>query len=174
MVDPSRPADTFRRLVARWATGVAVLTAHDGPTDAGLTVNALLSLSLDPPTLLASLMRGVDTLPVLERAGRFGVSLLAHDQRPLSERFARADPPAEKFRGLAFHRAPHGSPLLDGALAAFECRVVSRTSHFDHVVVIGEVEFQDAGRDVLPLVFFRSTYGEGEAPDRLRLPERRP
>lgn len=166
-----RPVErgAFRQLMARWATGVSVVTAREGEADAGLTVNALLSVSLNPPSVLVSLMRDVDTLPVIERSGRFAASFLAADQRALSERFAETIPAAEKFRGVAVHRAPHGAPLLDGTLGALECRVVQRVTAFDHELVLGEVEFQEVGRTASPLLFFRSGYAAEEGADRLRL-----
>ncbi|MGA9838999.1 MAG: flavin reductase family protein [Thermoplasmata archaeon] len=168
--DPAR----FRAVMGRWGTGVAVLTAHDAGTDAGLTVNALLSVSLAPPSLLASLSSDADTLPVIERSGHFGASILAADQRAVSERFARTLPPAEKFAGIPVHRGPHGSPLLDGALAAVECRVVSRTPTYDHVLLVGAVVHEELGRETVPLIYFRSGYAEPEGPERLRLAPRRP
>jgi flavin reductase (DIM6/NTAB) family NADH-FMN oxidoreductase RutF len=169
-----QPADAFRRLMSRWATGVSVVSAHDGSVDAGLTVNAFLSVSISPPTVLVSLSTDVDTLPVIAGSGHFAVSLLAADQRPLSERFARVDPPTVKFEGVPFHRAPHGSPILDGSIGALECEVVARTPVRDHLLLIGEVQFQELGREAPPLLFFRSGYAEAEGPDRLRLPPGRP
>jgi 3-hydroxy-9,10-secoandrosta-1,3,5(10)-triene-9,17-dione monooxygenase reductase component len=168
------PADAFRRLMSRWATGVSVVSASDGSTDAGLTVNAFLSVSLTPPTVLVSLSSDVDTLPVIERSGHFAVSLLAADQRPISERFARVDPSSVKFQGVPHHRAPHGSPILDGTIGALECEVVARTPVRDHYLVIGEVHFHEIGREAPPLLFFRSGYAVAEAPDQLRLPAGRP
>jgi flavin reductase (DIM6/NTAB) family NADH-FMN oxidoreductase RutF len=160
----------FRRLMARWATGVSVVTARDGDSDGGLTVNAFLSVSLNPPTVLVSLMRDVDTLPLVERSRRFAVNFLAADQRSLSERFARTVPPAEKFRDTAFHRGSGGVALLDGTLGALECRVASLTPAYDHVLVVGEVVSQELGREAPPLLFYRSTYAEADGPDRLRFP----
>ena len=168
---PVGPA-AFRALIGRWATGVSVVTSHDGAVDAGLTVNALLSVALEPPSLLVSLQRDVDTLPVLRRSGTFAVSVLAAGQRPLSERFARPVPSEEKFRGVPFHRGSTGAPLLDGALAELECRVVSTTPAFDHVLVVGEVVRMAEGPDGAPLLFFHGSYAEAEAPDRLRLTRR--
>lgn len=164
----------FRAMMGRWATGVSVVTAHDGTEDAGLTVNALLSVSLDPPSLLVSLQANVDTLPVLRRSRAFAVSVLAAGQRSLSDRFARPVPSVEKFRGLAFHRGVTGAPLLDGALAGLECRVVSTVPTFDHVLVVGEVVRAEEGSDGLPLLFFRGGYAEPEGVDRLRLTRRSP
>jgi flavin reductase (DIM6/NTAB) family NADH-FMN oxidoreductase RutF len=148
----------FRRLMARWATGVSVVTARDGPVDAGLTVNALLSVSLSPPSVLVSLTEDADTTPVIERTGLFAVNFLTADQRALSERFALPSPPAQKFEHVPLHRGPTGLALLDGTLGALECRVVSRTPAYDHVLFVGEVVHQELGRDVPPLLFFRSAY----------------
>ena len=168
-----RPAE-FRQAMGRWATGVSVVTAHDGSSDAGLTVNALLSVALEPPTVLVSLQRDVDTLPVLRRAGAFGVSFLAADQQELSERFARAVPAEEKFRGVRLHRGAGGTPFLDGALGGLDCRLVTAEPLFDHVLVVGEVVRLDPGREGAPLLFYRGRYGEADGPDRLRLPPRTP
>lgn len=167
---PSADPAAFRGLMARWATGVAVVTARDGSVDAGLTVNALLSLSLEPPSLLISLGRDADTTPIIERSGRFAVNFLAADQRNLSERFAKAIPPAEKFLNLPLHRGATGAPLLEGTLGAAECRVGAWTPRYDHVLVVGEVVHQELGRDSVPLLFFRSGYAEPAGPEGLRLP----
>jgi 3-hydroxy-9,10-secoandrosta-1,3,5(10)-triene-9,17-dione monooxygenase reductase component len=168
--DPSTVAPAaFRALVGRWATGVCIVTSRDGSSDAGLTVNALLSVALDPPSVLVSLQREADTLPVLQRSRAFAVSVLTADQRPWSERFARALPAEEKFRDVPVHRGVTGAALLDGALAVLECRVVSITPAFDHLLVVGEVLRVEEGPDVAPLVFFRGAYSEAEGHDRLRL-----
>ena len=174
-VPPPRLApERFRSAMGRWATGVSVVTAHDATGDAGLTVNALLSVALDPPSVLVSLQREVDTLPVVRRSGAFGVSFLSARQRGWSQRFALPVPSGEKFRGVPFHRGVTGAPLLDGALAALECRVVSESAVYDHVLVVGEVLGLEEGADEAPLVFYRGQYGEAEANDRLHLPRRAP
>jgi len=164
----------FRRWMARWATGVSVVSAREGERDYGMTVNALLSVALEPPLLLVSLSHDADTTPVVERTGRFSVNFLAADQRALSERFARPLPPAEKFAGLSLHRGPSGLALLDGTLGAVECRVTSRYPTLDHILFVGEVVHQELGRTAPPLLFFRSAYAEAESPDRLHLGTREP
>jgi flavin reductase (DIM6/NTAB) family NADH-FMN oxidoreductase RutF len=166
---PIADGAAFRAFMGRWPTGVSVVTARDGPVDAGLTVNAFLSIALAPPSVLVSLTRDADTAPVIERTGLFAVNFLAADQRSLSERFARPTPPAEKFSGLVVHRGRTGLALLDGTLGAIECRVVSRSPTYDHVLLVGEVLYQELGRDTLPLLFFRSAYAEADGTDRLHL-----
>jgi flavin reductase (DIM6/NTAB) family NADH-FMN oxidoreductase RutF len=160
----------FRTAMGRWATGVSVVTASDGGHDAGLTVNALLSVSLRPPSVLVSLTLDADTLPVIERSRHFGVSVLGAGQRSLSERFARAVPPKEKFDGVAIHRGTTGVPLLDGALFHLECRLVSSTPAFDHHLLVGEVVELATGPDGPPLLFYHSGYAEALDAERVRLP----
>lgn len=176
MTNPPPPPDpvAFRRAMGRWATGVSVVTARDGTTDAGLTVNALVSVSLRPPSLLVSLMREVDTLPVIERSRTFAVSFLAHDQKEVSERFAATTPSIEKFRGLSVHRGSTGAALIDGAIGVLECELVEVVPAFDHRLVLGRVVRHEPGRDELPLVFYQSGYAASEGPDRLRFPRERP
>jgi flavin reductase (DIM6/NTAB) family NADH-FMN oxidoreductase RutF len=165
-IEPAR----FRALMARWATGVSVVTARHEGSDSGLTVNSLVSVTLTPPTVLVSLTTDADTLPVAEASGHFGVSFLAADQRELSDRFARTIDRSEKFAGIAVHRGPAGSALLDGHVGGLECRVVGRTPVHDHVLLLGEVVHAEPGRDAPPLVFVRSGYAHAEANDLLRLP----
>ncbi len=167
---PAPDAGAFRTAMGRWATGVSVVTASEEGRDAGLTVNALLSVSLRPPSVLVSLSREVDTLPVVERTRAFGVSVLRADQRALSERFALAVPSAEKFDGVAVRRGRSGVPLLEGALATLECRVVMTNAVFDHHLVVGEVTDLVLGEEGSPLVFFRSGYATAHGVDDLRLP----
>jgi 3-hydroxy-9,10-secoandrosta-1,3,5(10)-triene-9,17-dione monooxygenase reductase component len=174
MTASSPTAAAFRTAMGRWATGVSVVTAHESGQDAGLTVNALLSVALDPPSLLVSLQRDADTLPVVRRARAFAVSVLAADQRALSERFALAVPSEEKFRGVAVHRGAGGVALLDDALVAFECRLVSDAPAYDHVLLVGEVVRVEAGRERPPLLFFQGAYADAEPDGRLRPGRRGP
>jgi flavin reductase (DIM6/NTAB) family NADH-FMN oxidoreductase RutF len=150
------------------------VTAAAGPVDAGLTLNSLVSVSLDPPSVLIGLMNDVDTLPVLERSRAFAISVLAADQRPISDRFAQTIPPAEKFRGLTVRRGSTGAALIEGALAWIECRVTSIEPMHDHRMVLGEVVRVEMGRDTAPLLFWRSGYSGVDSEGRLTLPPPRP
>ena len=165
-VDPA----AFRSLIARWASGVSVVTAREEGRDTGLTVNALLSVTLHPPTLLVSLTHDADSTPVILRTRRFVVNLLAATQRPISERFALAIPSPEKFDGVALHRSGGGPARFDGALAAFECVVEQTLVVADHQLLIGRVVDLESGTDGVPLVFYRSRYGESSGSDSVTLP----
>lgn len=160
----------FRSAMGRWATGVSVVTAHAAGHDAGLTVNAFLSVSLRPPVVLVSLTHDADTTPVVESSRRFGISVLASDQRALSERFAETLPSEEKFRGLAVRRGFGEVPLLEGALAHLECRLRSVEVVEDHRLLLGVVERVGPLRDAPPLLFYRSQYAVVAPDGRVSLP----
>ncbi|HKV90524.1 MAG TPA: flavin reductase family protein [Thermoplasmata archaeon] len=171
---PAADATAFRRLMGRWATGVSVVTAREGERDFGLTVNAFLSVSLAPPTVLVSLGHEADTTPVVARTCRFAVSVLSHEQRSVSEKFARTSTPEVKFQGSGFHRTPSGLAILDGALGTFDAKVTKTLEVGDHTLFAGVVEHVTAGPEAAPLLFFRSQYAEPAGADLVRLPRPKP
>src|SRR5258708_24175889 len=87
------PAE-LREAMGHFATGVTVITSvgEDG-RPVGTTANAVTSLSLDPPLVLACFDLGSSTLRAIREHGAFVVNVLGHRQRHLSVNFAR--------RGLA-------------------------------------------------------------------------
>ena len=146
----------FRRALGCFATGVTVVTtvAADGAC-AGLTVNSFNALSLDPPLVLWSLGVASTLRKDFEAASHFAVNVLSDDQIALSRRFASRA--AHKFANLDVRSGAGGAPLLPDCAAWFECRIVSRERHGDHVLVIGEVErFTTTTRK--PLLFLHGHY----------------
>lgn len=149
---------SFRQVLARFATGVVVVTGTAGDGPAGLTCQSFSSLSLDPPLVLLSTARTSRTWPRIEASGRFAVNVLGDDQRDLSERFAVSG--GDKFAGVAWRQGALGNPLLDGAIAHLECDVHAVHDGGDHVIVIGRVRALEAPglEERAPLVYFRSAY----------------
>ena len=82
--------ENFRKASGLWATGVSIVTTVDGDgTPFGLTMNSVTSLSLDPPLYLVNLDKGSDTLNALLVSRAFCINVLASDQQPLSNAFAK-------------------------------------------------------------------------------------
>jgi len=148
---------TFRAALARFASGVTVVTARgaDG-ADYGMTVSAFTSLSLDPPLVLACLDVTATLLPHLRQATSFGVSILAADQAAYSARFA--DQTVARFDGVPVTYAPEGPALIVGAAAHLVCRRVAEHAGGDHVIIVGEVQRAKALREA-PLVYALRQYG---------------
>ncbi len=137
-------------------SAVTVVTAAGSEGPAGATANAVTSLSLDPPLMLACLDCGSRTLDVLRAGGAFGVSVLAGDQEAIARGFASKAPHTEKFRDAGWSERS-GVPILDGAVAWVACALRELHPGGDHEVAIGEV-LEAGGEGGDPLVFFAGGY----------------
>jgi flavin reductase (DIM6/NTAB) family NADH-FMN oxidoreductase RutF len=151
-------ADDFKRALSRWATGVTIVTSRAGERVHGMTVSAFSAVSLDPPLVLVCAERSSNTLPLIESGRVFAVNVLARDQEALSGRFASKRDEWRRFEGLEYDAGPTGAPLLRGAVANIDCRVIGAHEHGDHVVFIGEVQEVRIG-DGAPLLYYSGGYG---------------
>jgi flavin reductase (DIM6/NTAB) family NADH-FMN oxidoreductase RutF len=146
----------FRSALRSFAAGVTVVTTrdHEG-RPSGLTASAFTSVSLDPPLVLVCVDHAATAHPDFRARGWFAVNVLRREQETLSRRFAVSG--GDKFREVPYHEGKSGLPLLDGALATLECRIVEAHEAGDHTIFIGEVEVASiaGGR---PLVYFHGAY----------------
>ena len=149
-------ADDFKAALARWASGVTIVTAA-GPV--GMTVSAFSSLSLDPPLVLVSLAHGASMSEPVLAADGFAVHILEDDQPELSTRFAS---PVDRFDGLDYEHGPYGAPLLHGGVARLVCEKHDIATGGDHTILIGRVVQVDV-RAGEPLLYYRGAY-RGLAP----------
>jgi flavin reductase (DIM6/NTAB) family NADH-FMN oxidoreductase RutF len=157
--DSSIDSREFRNTMGRFATGVTVVTVKVGSERRGMTANAVTSLSLHPPMLLVCVDRSASMHPLFEVADAFAVNILAADQQPMSDFFARHSDASEVLGGFAYSDGKTGSPLMEGALASVECRVAERYDGGDHMIVLGRVEaIHNARPDEDPLLFFSGKY----------------
>ncbi len=148
----------FRNALGNFATGITVVTAK-GPDGEllGITANSFNSVSLDPPLVLFSLDRGAYSLKSFEASGAFAINVLCEDQENLSSNFAKSL--ADKWTDVEYETWETGSPILKGAIAAFDCEVHSMYDGGDHIIFIGKVLRMRADPDRRPLLYFRGKYG---------------
>ena len=159
--NPTIDSDVFRRVMGHFVTGVTVVSAFDGERPFGITVNALSSVSLDPPLVMVALDRRRFLTPIVRAAGRYAVNMLSEEQQALSDCFAGAavQPGRDAFCGAAWHPGTSGLPLLDGAIATLECTVVETFSAGDHDLFIGRVDtLGNDPRHPMPLLYYRRRY----------------
>ena len=153
------PAE-FRRAMGAFATGVTIITVDLDGDIHGMTANAVASVSLDPLLLLVCVDHTARTHAHLHAKKRFGINILAENQRRISEYYAQkavSHEHAEAEAGAHFDRTPQGTPILHGALAYLECRLKSVQDAGDHTIFIAEVE-DVVVREGEPLLFFRGKY----------------
>ncbi|MFQ5417849.1 MAG: flavin reductase family protein [Myxococcota bacterium] len=154
--------EQFKQVLASWTTGVTIVTARDGDRVHGMTVTAFSEVSLDPPLVLLCADVDSNTHPVIAGGKVFAVNILAADQAPLSNKFASKRQEAVRFEGLDCDTAETGAPLIPGAVASLDCRLVASHPHGDHVIYVGEV-VDITIRDKPPLLYSRGCYGVFQA-----------
>jgi len=179
--------DQLRDVLRFWSTGVTVVAASHAGVLHGMTVNSFTSLSLEPalvmvslekvtrthvnsftslslePALvMVSLEKVTRTHGLVQSAGAFGVSILAQQQRELSDRFAgRESEISDRFDNVDHFTLEGGGPLLSRALAFFDCRVAATHDAGTHTLFIGEVLAAGSppeNEKLEPLVYFNRDY----------------
>jgi 3-hydroxy-9,10-secoandrosta-1,3,5(10)-triene-9,17-dione monooxygenase reductase component len=154
---PGERSRAFRDAIGCFATGVTIVTTTGTAGPAGMTTNAVTSLSLDPLLMLVCFDRGSRTLDVVRRSRRFAVNVLRAADADLAAVFASKRVAREKFESVT-HSEAHGVPVLDSALAWIACELRELLPGGDHEIGIGEVIGMSAGPERDPLVWFRGGY----------------
>jgi flavin reductase (DIM6/NTAB) family NADH-FMN oxidoreductase RutF len=152
-IEGDDPRVALRRTLGMFATGVTIITTRVGEQVHGMTANAFMSVSLQPPLILISVDRRARMNNLLREDVRFGVSVLEERQAALSDRFAGrpgdgVDP--------AFEIVDE-TPLVEGALAHIAARVVRSYWGGDHSLFLGRVEYARTGEGT-PLLFHGGRY----------------
>jgi len=131
----------YRDAMSYFAGAVHVITTDGVAGLRGTTISACCSLSDAPPTMLACLMKQHEGNRSFIDNGRFCVNTLAGCHRQLSDIFAgRGGLSQEKRFALArWYMLTTGAPVLEGALAAFDCRLVGWHEHDTHYILHGQV-----------------------------------
>jgi len=150
-IDPRQ----FRDACGRFGTGVTVVSTHSEGADHGMTANAFMSISVDPPLIAISIAANAKMLNKIRAAGRFAVSILAHGTEQTAWHFAGR--PNEKL-GDPFDRKD-GLPVIRGAVACFTTDVVNEVIAGDHMIFIGRVKALNFDGECKPLLFFQGKFG---------------
>lgn len=163
-------AETYRTVLRRFATGVAVVTTWDGDRPWGTTVNSFSSVSLRPPLVMVAFDRGRRIVPALRRTGRYAVNILGEGQRALSDCFAGGPRPPEdpasdrlddrdRLCGAEWRPGPAGLPVLVEAIASLECTLVDVHPAGDHDLFLARVDSATAaGAEPMPLLYYSGRY----------------
>lgn len=147
-------APLFRRVMGRFASGVTVITAESGGEIRGMTANAFMSGSLNPPLIVVSVAKRAHMHPHLLAARRFAINILRAGQHEIADHFAG--------RSIAAH-APKfvyvGTvPTLAGVTTVITAETVATHECGDHTIFIGHIGTMSAD-DSPPLVYHAGKFG---------------
>jgi flavin reductase (DIM6/NTAB) family NADH-FMN oxidoreductase RutF len=148
------PAD-FKRGMRRLAAGVNVITTSNGAERDGLTATAACSISAEPPHLLICVNASASAHQPIHRAGAFCLNVLSHDQEDIARRFAGMDGAdrSERFDLGTWGQLATGAPVLEGAIANFDCIVVREIEAATHTLFLGRVLGVRSRENGEPLIY---------------------
>ena len=133
--------------MAHLPAGVVVISARAGEEYRGLTASSLVSISLEPPMVLAGLEKESATRSAVVATRAFNVNLLTRAQEFIADRFAGRAPAMDpEWRTLPHRLGANGVPLIDDCAAWLECRLVQVHEAGDHDICVGEVTAAEVGR----------------------------
>ena len=150
----------FRAAMRALVGNCSVLTVGDGDEASGLVVTSAISLSAEPPLLLACVNRTASAHPLLVRYGRFGWSSLGTAHQAVAERFSGFGgvKGAARYEGAEWETAVTGARLLTGAPAAFDCTVEEMIDRATHTILIGRVRAVRVTPGAGALVYWNGGY----------------
>jgi flavin reductase len=149
---------TYRDAMARLGAAVHIVTT-DGPGGrAGFTASAVCSVTDDPPTLLVCMNRGSSVHAAFRANGVLCVNTLSHAQQGLSVLFGGKTPVAQRFEAAGWIVMASGAPVLQNAVASFDCRVQRMVDGGTHDVLFCEVMSAAIGQDQEALIYFDRGY----------------
>jgi flavin reductase (DIM6/NTAB) family NADH-FMN oxidoreductase RutF len=159
-------ADDFRNGITHLTRGVAVVTSVDHHGERyGVTTTGVCALGMEPPTLVVCIRRRSRLGRTLPSTRRFCVNVLSSQQSKIAEAFAGLRG-VDRFSFGRWDAGASGSPVLDGALASFECEIDLLYGYPDHLITVGSVRHvaQAAEHDD-PLVYAAGQLSSLAPPD---------
>lgn len=149
--------DGFRMAMRRLAGTVAILSVAEGGRRYGMTMTAVMSLSMDPPSIALGVNRSASIAEPLRRADGFCVNLLRADQLDFCADFS-ALPTEQRFSIGAWGADDEGVPFLIGAQANIFCTHGPAILFGTHDLVVGVVRRVEHAPDIAPLVHLDGRY----------------
>ena len=155
ILDPEQ----LRLSMRAWVSGVTVVTASHAGERHGMTVSSFTSVALEPPLIIISLQTASRTHQLVSQANAFAVTILAEDQRDLSDRFAgRLGDAEDRLAGVETETLVTGAPFLKGGLAYLDCRVMQSIPLGTNTLFLAEVVAARGNGTGQPLVYHDRQY----------------
>ncbi|HLR74162.1 MAG TPA: flavin reductase family protein [Virgibacillus sp.] len=143
----------FRDAMGKFATGITVVTTKYNEEIMGMTVNAFMSVSLNPKLIAISIDEKATMYNILQETNSFGVSMLRDDQQDVSMVFAKQK---DSNCNIKF-TYQNNIPVLEDGLVTLSCRVQQQTKAGDHMIFFAEVtEIQL--NDGQPVLYYGGEY----------------
>lgn len=148
----------FRDAMSRLGAAVNIVTTGTRTGPVGFTASAVCSVTDTPPTLLVCLKRDSRARPAFVEGGPLCVNVLSSAQQALSNHFASPNSMEERFTIGHWTTLATGAPVLEEAVATFDCCISQIVEVGTHSVMFGIVEALRINQNVGGLVYFNRAY----------------
>ena len=159
-IDQDFDSRDFKTAMGRFLTGVTIVSCldHNGQP-CGLTVNSFASVSLDPPLVLWSLIKGSSLHTAFTQADSYAIAILGENQKDICYRFA--SDVEDRFETISWQSGVTGLPIINDCLSVLECKSYAQYDGGDHIIFVGEVTAIHNHSDQLkPLSYFSGKVNE--------------
>jgi flavin reductase (DIM6/NTAB) family NADH-FMN oxidoreductase RutF len=151
-------ADSFKQGMRQLAATVTIVTTEHEGERCGLTATAVCSLSAEPPMLLVCVNRQAGAHDRIRLSRRFCVNVLSDEDAALSQRFAGPEKGEARFAAGVWRTGITGAPVLDHALASFDCELIEQVEAGTHTIFIGRVHAVETKPGRRPLLYADGDY----------------
>jgi flavin reductase (DIM6/NTAB) family NADH-FMN oxidoreductase RutF len=144
-------SELFHRLTA----GVYIVGVAEGANRDAFTAAWVMQASFDPLLLALSINPSNASHQLLHAGGGFTVNILKREQLDWARRFGtRSGRDEDKLAGIPWRPGRRGAPILQEALAYFDCELAGGMQAGDHELVLGRVtDGQILDRRSIPLAY---------------------
>jgi flavin reductase len=143
----------FKHAMRRLAATIAIVTSGEEGDPSGMVATAVTSVAADPPSLLVVVNRSASLSPVLARAGRFCVNLLAERHADIVGAFSGQKKGRERFELGSWLSSDDGVPVLADAVASLTCKTSTTLEMATHTIFVGEVTSIRCHSQIDPLIW---------------------
>ena len=143
----------FRDTMGKFATGITIVSIDYHGEILGMTVNAFMSVSLEPRLIAISIDEKASMYNKLQETQKFGLSILAEDQKEISMIYAKQ---MKKDREISYSMLDD-IPVISDSIATLSCHVKDTAKAGDHVIFIAEVTDLTV-KEKEPILFFGGEY----------------
>lgn len=129
-------------LFLKLSHGVYVIGVASDDEKNAFTASWVMQVSFSPLLLALSVNPSHSSYEILKQGGVFSVNVLPSGRLDLAEHFGQSNS-INKLSNIAWHRGKTAAPILDDAIAFFECKYSHECEAGDHRLIIGRVTAGD-------------------------------
>lgn len=155
---PEAIEQLFRSAMRRYAASVTIVTASDTTRRHGMTMTAVSSLSMSPPSMIICVNQSTLLHDILQAGRGFCVNVLRHDQGEFCSAFSGGVPAHERFTEKDWQNRQDGLPHLRNAQSVIVCKKMAAIPFATHTIFIGTVEDVLLEDDVKPLLYRNAAF----------------